>query len=110
MKYERFLRGNSSNFRTMKGLTQQFDACEYKGRHGWLWYNPLNGKECYIAIEFCKDDEGWVIDILKDTTITPRIEIISHEPYVCDIKNKNEIKKKIEKIVKFIYNMDISRK
>lgn len=49
MKYERFLRGNSSNFRTMKGLTQQFDACEYKGRHGWLWYNPLNGKECYIA-------------------------------------------------------------
>jgi hypothetical protein len=22
MKYERFLRGNSSNFRTMKGLTQ----------------------------------------------------------------------------------------
>lgn len=110
MKYERFLRGNSSNFRTMKGLTQQFDACEYKGRHGWLWYNPLNRKECYIAIECCDDIDGILIDVIKDDTIIPKIEIIQKEPAVCDIKNKTEVKKKIESIVKFIYNMDMNRK
>lgn len=43
---------------------------------------------------------GCVIDVLQDKTITPQIEIISHEPDVCDIKNKKEIKKKIENIVK----------
>ena len=34
MKYIQFLRGNEANFRTKYGLSQTFDACEYKGRHG----------------------------------------------------------------------------
>jgi hypothetical protein len=51
-----------------------------------------------------------LIDVIKDDTIIPIIEIIQKEPAVCDIKNKTEVKKKIESIVKFIYNMDMNRK
>ena len=110
MKYIQFLRGNEANFRTMYGLSQAFDACEYKGRHGWLWYNPSNQKEYFVAIECCDDIDGILIDVIKDDTIIPKIEIIQKEPAVCDIKNKTEVKKKIESIVKFIYNMDMNRK
>jgi hypothetical protein len=74
------------------------------------WYNPSNQKEYFVAIEYCDDIDGILIDVTKDDTIIPKIEIIQKEPAVCDIKNKTEVKKKIESIVKFIYNMDMNRK
>lgn len=109
MKYVQFLRGNSTNFRTMYGLSQQFDACTYKGRHGVLWYNPSNVNECYVAIEYVDDTKGFVIDILKDNALTPQIEIVNSNPIVCEVKNHHEISNRVENIVKFIYDMDNGR-
>jgi len=95
----------------MRGLTQQFDACEYHDRHGWLWYNPnpLNKQDCLVAIEYTDQIKGHVIDVVQDDVIVPNVEIVQIEPAVCDIVNKDEIKRRIEKIVKFIYDMDNER-
>ncbi|MGN1240010.1 MAG: hypothetical protein ACI4TV_03945 [Paludibacteraceae bacterium] len=102
------MKGNYENFRLINGLSQEFDICEYEGRHARMWYNPETNQN-YIAIEFENKQKVVVCDVVQSSAIKPKIHFIPLNPPEYQIINITEIRDNVLKIVKFIYAMDNNR-